>query len=447
MRNRKLIRTSLCAFFLLTGGVATLARAQQQPAAVAYQPPAYQPLDDQQIDALTARVALYPDAILSDIFVAATYPLEVVEAGQWLAAGHSAANVDPQPWDPSVKSLTRFPAVLNMMASDAAWMNDLGTAFLNQQAQVFASVQRLRGEAIAAGSLYTTPQQQVVRDGGVIEIIPADPQTIYVPTYNPALAYNYQDVPAGTIIPAPLTFDYSCPVGPWLSYDLDWDDCQVYIGGWGADRPWWHRRDHPDWRYNDFRPGHFDSGRFGHDHDNDRNHNGNVQAPHEWSHDPHRQGPRFEPLPVIGADHHIPLGKTDGMPEIDRGPAAARDADRGRTERSHQAPPARETPIQHDVSPVREAPPVHEAPPVRQAPPVREAPPAREAPAREAPPVREAPPAPPARQAPPARSAPSGGGGAFDYGRGQDAGGAANRGNASRGGGGGGGGGATRGHR
>jgi uncharacterized membrane protein YgcG len=396
MRNYVLIRSTLCLFGLTGVAMPLTAHAQEPPAAVAYQP-----MDDQQIDSLTARVALYPDAILSDIFVASSYPLEVVEASQWLTAGNTAANVDSQPWDSSVKSLTRFPAVLTQMASNAAWTNDLGAAFLNQQAQVFASVQRLRAQAIAAGTLYSTPQQQVVKDGGVIEIIPANPQTIYVPTYDPQVVYEDQDLPPGTVIQPLVTFDYSSPVGPWLGYDMDWDDDQIYFGDWGSDRPWWHWHDHPDWRYGNYRPGHYDGHAFGHDH--------GSYTPHEWSHDSHMAGPRFQPLPVIRTDRHIPMDRHEPVPEIDRGAGAERDAQRGRDERARdaapirQAPPSRETPILRDTSPVREGPVERPAPPMRDEP---------------------------------ARSAPSGGG-AMDYGRGNDAARASNRGGASRGGGGG----------
>ena len=167
MRRRQLIRTLLCAFLLVTGGVRISLNAQPAPPAVAYQP-----MDDQQIDTLTSRVALYPDAILSDIFVAATYP-PVAEASQWLAAGTAAANVDAQPWDASVKSLTRFPAVLNQMASDAAWTNDLGRHFSISRPRCSPPCKDY-AQAIAAGALYTTPQppQRRRRDRNY----PADPQ-------------------------------------------------------------------------------------------------------------------------------------------------------------------------------------------------------------------------------------------------------------------------------
>jgi uncharacterized membrane protein YgcG len=310
------------------------------------------------MDSLTTRVALYPDALLSEIFVAATYPLDVVEASQWIAAGNNPATVDQQPWDNSVKGLTRFPAVLNQMASDASWTNDLGSAFLNQKPDVFASVQRLRAQAIAAGTLYSTPQQQVVRDAGVIQIIPADPATIYVPTYDPSTVYYPPEVPVGTVITPLVSFDYSAPVGPWLAFDCDWDDDEIYIGDWGADRPWWHWHDH-DWHYADFRPGHYNAPAHQNWH------------PSEWNHDQHRGGPTFRPLPPVRPDH-VPLARPEPMPEIDRGVGANRDAERGREERERITPAPR---IEPQAAPFRPAP-EREAPIERQAAPEREAPPA-----------------------------------------------------------------------
>lgn len=439
---RGLARVHLGLALLVAGVFAVPVTAQDQTAAVQYQA-----LSDEQLDDLTARVALYPDAILSEIFVAATYPLEVVAASQWLDAGNNPGNVDQQSWDDSVKGMTRFPAVLKQMAADAAWTNDLGAAFLNQQPDVFASVQRLRAEAVAAGTLYSTPQQQVVQDAGVIQIIPGDPGTIFVPTYSPDTVYVQQDVPVGTEFAPPVTFVYSAPIGPWLAFDCDWDDHRIYVGDWGRDRPWWHWHDH-DWHYANFRPGHFTPPA-----------RVNWQ-PREWNHDAKRELPKFRPLPAVRPDRHVPLAKPDGFPEINRGVRAAQDAERGRLERQrqqHTAPPARVAPHETPAPaapPARVVPhetPVHTAPPAQVAPretPVRSAPPAQSAPpVREAPRPREPAPAfndnqrgedaardsqrggqsrggnetprqsaPPARSAP-APSAPAGGGGGHGGGR------------------------------
>jgi Protein of unknown function (DUF3300) len=162
-----------------------------QPAATAEQ----QTLNAQQLESLVAPVALYPDSLLSQVLVASTYPLEVVEAQQWLDQNKGltgTALIDAakkQSWDPSIQSLVAFPEVVKRLNSDIRWTTDLGNAFLAQQADVMAAVQRLRASAKASGKLTDTPQQKVVTEDqngqAAIEIQPTNPQVVYVPTYNP----------------------------------------------------------------------------------------------------------------------------------------------------------------------------------------------------------------------------------------------------------------------
>ena len=122
-----------------------------------------------QLDQLTAPIALYPDPLLGQILAVATYPLEIVEAARWLEdpahtvlkGSELAAALEPLPWDQSVKSLVPFPEVLRNLNSNLEWTEQLGDAFLAQQADVMDSVQRLRQRAAAAGSLRSTPQQIV----------------------------------------------------------------------------------------------------------------------------------------------------------------------------------------------------------------------------------------------------------------------------------------------
>ncbi len=157
-----------------------------------------------QIDALVAPIALYPDALVAQVLAAATYPNEVVEADQWLRDNSSlqgqalASAVNNQPWDPSVQALTQFPSVLDNMANNLSWTSALGSAFYNQQADVMASVQRLRAQAKAAGNLKSTQQMTVVQqDPQTIIIQPANPQVVYVPTYNPTVVYGTPYYPPG----------------------------------------------------------------------------------------------------------------------------------------------------------------------------------------------------------------------------------------------------------
>lgn len=165
-------------------------------------PPA--PIPASQIDSLVAPIALYPDALVAQVLAASTYPNEVVEADQWLKDHSSlqgsalAEAVNQQSWDPSVQALTQFPSVLDQMANNLSWTSALGDAFYNQQADVMASVQRLRAQAKAAGNLKSTSQMTVVQQSPqTIVIAPANPQVVYVPTYNPTVVYGTPYYPPG----------------------------------------------------------------------------------------------------------------------------------------------------------------------------------------------------------------------------------------------------------
>src|SRR5437879_2736549 len=133
----------------------------------------------QQLDQLLAPIALYPDALLAQILMAATYPLEIVKADRWLQdpahlnlqGDQLAGAIEAEAWDPSVKSLVPFPRILRLMDEKLEWTEQLGNAVLAQQADVMDSIQRLRHEAEAAGTLWSNPQQRVTteRQGIVIE--------------------------------------------------------------------------------------------------------------------------------------------------------------------------------------------------------------------------------------------------------------------------------------
>ena len=163
-------------------------------------------LSHAQLDQLTAPVALYPDALLSQVLMAATYPADVAAAAQWSKANPSLSGdaatkaVAGQNWDPSVQSLAAFPSVLDMMGRQPQWVQSIGDAFLAQPNDVMDSVQRLRLQAQKAGTLKTTEQQKVVTQstGGttVVQIEPANPQVVYVPTYNPTTVYGAWPYPA-----------------------------------------------------------------------------------------------------------------------------------------------------------------------------------------------------------------------------------------------------------
>lgn len=156
----------------------------------------------EELDAMLAPIALYPDALLSQVLMAATYPLEIVQASRWSKAngdkgGEAAANmVVDQNWDASVKSLVAFPKVLQMMNDQLEWTQKVGDAFLAQQGDVMDSIQRLRTQAQKAGNLSSNEQQTVVTQGESIVIQPAQPQVIYVPAYNPTVVYGTWPYPS-----------------------------------------------------------------------------------------------------------------------------------------------------------------------------------------------------------------------------------------------------------
>jgi Protein of unknown function (DUF3300) len=173
--------------------LATASLAVVQVSAIAQSLPEYtQP----ELDQILAPIALYPDPLLSQIVMAATYPIEVVEAARWSRAnpdlqGDAAVRAaESRDWDPSVTSLVAFPDVLARMDENLAWTRQLGDAFLTQEPQVMETIQRLRKQARAAGSLVTDSRIDVVDDGSTIAVQPADPRVIYVPYYDPRVAFG-----------------------------------------------------------------------------------------------------------------------------------------------------------------------------------------------------------------------------------------------------------------
>lgn len=158
-------------------------------------------LAPQQLDNLVAPIALYPDPLLGQVLAASTYPLEIVEAQQFVQQhpelrGQALADAArQQPWDPSVQALVAFPEAMAMLTRDIQWTTDLGNAFLAQQADVMAAIQQMRMRAQQNGRLQSNPQETVTQqpvNGGppAIQIQPANPQVIYVPQYNPVYVWG-----------------------------------------------------------------------------------------------------------------------------------------------------------------------------------------------------------------------------------------------------------------
>jgi len=172
---------------------------------------AYQPMTAAQLDQLLGPIALYPDPLIAQILPASTLPTQIVLADRYVTGGGDPNQIGQQPWDPSVQALARYPSVLKWMDDNLSWTTDLGQAFINQQQDVMISIQRLRAAASKLGNLPSSPQQQVITDGSDIEIVPADPQVIYVPVYQPDQVYY--DAAYGSPF---ITFGIGWPIGLWL---------------------------------------------------------------------------------------------------------------------------------------------------------------------------------------------------------------------------------------
>ena len=179
------------------------------------------PLTAEEVQALVAPIALYPDSLVAQILGAATFPDQIAAAASWLQQNSLLSGsilmqaVDAQPWDPAVKALTQFPSVLANMATNLSWTSSLGEAYHTQAADVMAAVQYLRAKALAAGNLKSGTQIVVSQQSPqTIVIQSANPQVVYVPVYNPAVVYGYPYVvPAYVAPPAPATAVLAFGVG------------------------------------------------------------------------------------------------------------------------------------------------------------------------------------------------------------------------------------------
>ncbi|HSF30323.1 MAG TPA: DUF3300 domain-containing protein [Candidatus Tectomicrobia bacterium] len=191
----------------VTSASAVMTTASSPPAAAQGSPQAAI-FRTEELEQLVAPIALYPDALLAQVLMASTYPLEIVSAARWVKANPNLKEqaledaLQTETWDPSVKSLTAFPQVLTMMNDKLDWTQKLGDAFLAQQKDVMDAVQALRIKAQAQGHLQTTPEQKVIveQPAGsqttVVKIEPASPQVVHVPTYNPTVVYGAWPYPA-----------------------------------------------------------------------------------------------------------------------------------------------------------------------------------------------------------------------------------------------------------
>ena len=200
----------------------------------------------EELQQLVAPIALYLDALLSQILAGATYPTEIVEADRWMQGhpnlkGQELANeVDKQAWDPSVKALTQFPSVLANMDKNLSWTSSLGDAYANQPPDVMDAVQVMRTRAQQAGNLKTDKHEKVETQGNTIIIEPAEPEVVYVPTYDPWIVYGPPVVAwpgwywyPGLYVPGPgIGFGLGFGLGFLTGFAWGWHH-------WGCD--WGHR--------------------------------------------------------------------------------------------------------------------------------------------------------------------------------------------------------------
>src|SRR6266487_2565394 len=200
-RSRKLFHAVIAIVGLALSSTAFAQQAQSQEMTTTTNDQETATLAPQELDALVAPIALYSDPLLAQTLAASTYPLEIIQLQQWMdrnknLTGKALADaVAKQPWDPSVQGLVEFPDVVQRMAGNVQWTSDLGKAFLAQQSDVMDAVQRMRGKAQGTGNLKTSAQQVVETKtvgGGkqVIEIQQANPDVVYVPSYDSTVVYG-----------------------------------------------------------------------------------------------------------------------------------------------------------------------------------------------------------------------------------------------------------------
>ncbi len=235
----------LAAFICIGALVPGNAVAVQGPqtAAPAEQPAAKIPAD--QLDSLVAPIALYPDPLLSQVLVASTYPLEVIQLQQWLAQNKGmnekalADAVKKQDWDPSIQGLAALPDAVKLLSENIKWTTDLGNAFLAQQNDVMDAVQRMRKKAKEAGNLKSSEQVKVetktVESKQVIVVEQANPQVVYVPSYNPTVVYG-APVYAYPPIAYPPPGYYAA--GMAISFGVGVAMGAMWGGGWGYNCGW-----------------------------------------------------------------------------------------------------------------------------------------------------------------------------------------------------------------
>ena len=183
-----------------------------------------QTFSPEQVEQLTAPIALYPDLLVSLILPASTTPSDIGDAAFYLLGGGDVSLINQARWAPSVKALSRYSQVVVWMSYNTPWVEQLGTAYTYQESEVLDSIQRLRQKAIIDGVLKDTNEQRVVIVDSIIYIEPADPELIYIPIYDPNACFSHRTL--GLMGPW-IFFDRPYYMGPWLTFGCDWKNHHI----------------------------------------------------------------------------------------------------------------------------------------------------------------------------------------------------------------------------
>src|SRR5208337_1581202 len=272
----------VCALLLFPGD--TLLYARQEGASAEQAAPK---IPNDQLDSLVAPIALYPDPLLSQVLVASTYPLEIIQLQQWLLKygtlkGEALTTaVQKEDWDPSIQAMAVLPDVVKRLADDIKWTTDLGNAFLAQQSDVMDAVQRMRVKAQGAGNLKSNEQQKVetktVENKTVVVIQQTNPQVVYVPVYSPVVVYGPPIYPYPPIYYPPPSY-YT--TGAVIAFGVGIAIGAAYHGGWGYGCGWGHGHNNININVNNNYISHYNKTNI-----NNVNRNGN-----NWQHNPQHRG-------------------------------------------------------------------------------------------------------------------------------------------------------------
>ncbi len=239
---------------MLVFGISTIAPAHLSPAfaqQTAAADPATgaeestDPLTDDELEVLVARIALYPDELVALVTSASLYPLQIIEAQRYLDQLKKDPKLKPKStWDGSIVSLLNYPQIVKMMSDDLDWTQSLGEALTNQQKDVLIAIQQLRDKAVADGIIKTDDKIKVIHENDNVLIQPVSSETVYVPQYAPQMLYepgyapapiDYYDEPYPSYYLPTATFFAGAVTGAIWASAVDWDDWGVWGGRWGGD--------------------------------------------------------------------------------------------------------------------------------------------------------------------------------------------------------------------